>query len=111
WALDSEVMKWHQKSPPGNGLIERQGVQYFGKPDNFEEFVRFSQQTQALAMRVAIDAHRLATYNSGTLYWQLNDCWPGPSWSTRDVYGRWKLAHLQLKWIYAPVAVLPKMDK
>jgi beta-mannosidase len=111
WDLDSEVMKWHQKSPVGNGMIEKQGTNYFGKPKNFEEFVHFSQLTQALAMRVAIDAHRLAEYNSGTLYWQLNDCWPGPSWSTRDVFGRWKEAHKQLEWIYAPVAVLPKLEK
>ncbi len=110
WALDSEVMKWHQKSPVGNGMIEKQGLKYFDKPADFAEFVKFSQLTQALAMRVAIDAHRLAEYNGGTMYWQLNDCWPGPSWSTRDVYGRWKESHKQLKWIYAPVAVLPKLE-
>ena len=61
-------------------------------------------------MRVAIDAHRLAEYNGGTLYWQLNDCWPGPSWSTRDVYGRWKEAHKQLKWLYAPTAIIPRIE-
>jgi beta-mannosidase len=108
WALDSEVMKWHQKSPVGNGMIEKQGLNYFDKPKSFEEFVEFSQLTQALAMRVAIDAHRLAEYNSGTLYWQLNDCWPGPSWSSRDVFGRWKEIHKQLEWIYAPVAIIPQ---
>jgi len=110
WNIESEVMKWHQKSYIGNSMIEKQGTKYFPKPNTFEEFVEFSQRTQALAMRAAIDAHRLAPYNGGTIYWQLNDCWPAPSWSTRDVYGNWKEAHKQLIWLYAPLAILPKID-
>lgn len=110
WDIESEVMQWHQKSYIGNDMILKQGLNYFKKPKSFEEFVEFSQQTQALAMRAAIDAHRLAPYNGGTIYWQLNDCWPAPSWSTRDVYGNWKEAHKQLAWVYAPLAVLPKID-
>jgi len=110
WDVESEVMKWHQKSYIGNSMILKQGLNFFDKPQTFEEFVEFSQRTQALAMRSAIDAHRLAPYNGGTIYWQLNDCWPAPSWSTRDVYGNWKEAHKQLSWLYAPLAVLPKID-
>lgn len=110
WDIESEVMKWHQKSYIGNNMILKQGLNYFDKPKTFEDFVSFSQNTQALAMRAAIDAHRLAPYNGGTIYWQLNDCWPAPSWSTRDVYGNWKESHEQLAWLYAPVAVLPKID-
>jgi beta-mannosidase len=110
WDIESEVMKWHQKSYIGNDMILKQGLNYFKKPKTFEEFVAFSQRTQALAMRAAIDAHRLAHYNGGTIYWQLNDCWPAPSWSTRDVYGNWKEAHTQLSWLYAPLAILPKIE-
>lgn len=110
WDIESEVMRWHQKSYIGNDMILKQGLNYYKKPKTFVEFVEFSQQTQALAMRAAIDAHRLAPYNGGTIYWQLNDCWPAPSWSTRDVYGNWKEAHKQLAWLYAPLAVLPKID-
>jgi len=41
----------------------------------------------------------------GTLYWQLNDTWPGASWSSIDYHGRWKALHCMAKRFYAPVLV------
>ncbi|VDO08922.1 unnamed protein product [Rodentolepis nana] len=29
----------------------------------------------------------------GHLYWQLNDIWAAPTWSTIDVVGQWKISH------------------
>ncbi len=43
----------------------------------------------------------------GTLFWQLNDCWPGPSWSSIDYFGRWKALHYQLKELYADFLIVP----
>ncbi|WP_420577489.1 glycosyl hydrolase 2 galactose-binding domain-containing protein [Ekhidna sp.] len=112
WSLDAEVMKHHQKSYRGNGLIEKQATKYFGKPLGFDDFLKKSQLTQTKAMQMAIDVHRLNKGHCwGSLFWQLNDCWPGPSWSAIDVFGRRKVFYEDLKTLFAPLAVIPKVNE
>lgn len=111
WSLSSSVMKHHQKSYVGNGMIEKQSNLLYGPTDDFEEFVYRSQLTQAYAVSTAINGHRLnAPRCMGTLYWQLNDCWPAPTWSSIDYYGNWKALHYTVRDDYRQVAVLKKTD-
>jgi beta-mannosidase len=111
WTLSSSVMKHHQKSYVGNGMIEKQSNLLYGPTDDFEEFVYRSQLTQAYAVSSAINGHRLnAPRCMGTLYWQLNDCWPAPTWSSIDYYGNWKALHYTVRDDYRQVAVLKKTD-
>ena len=111
WSLSSSVMKHHQKSYVGNGMIEKQSNLLYGQTDDFEEFVYRSQLTQANAVSSAINGHRLdAPRCMGTLYWQLNDCWPAPTWSSIDYYGNWKALHYAVRDDYRQVAILKKTD-
>ena len=41
----------------------------------------------------------------GTLYWQLNDIWPGTSWASIDYYGRYKALQYVAKRFFAPVLI------
>jgi beta-mannosidase len=83
-----------QKSYIGNGLILEHIRKNFEEPKNFEDFVKLSQKTQALAMQIAIRSHmKKQPHCMGSLFWQLNDCWPGPSWSVIDYYGKEKQAY------------------
>lgn len=47
----------------------------------------------------------------GAIFWQLNDCWPGPSWASRDYYGRWKAMHYMAKRFFAPVLLSAHKDE
>ncbi|MEK3731800.1 glycoside hydrolase family 2 protein [Paenibacillus sp. FSL M8-0334] len=89
--LESKVMLAHQKNGAGNRLIKTYMEQYYNEPKDFESFLHMSQIQQAEAMKMAIEAHRRnKPYCMGTLYWQMNDCWPVASWAGMDYLGRWK---------------------
>jgi beta-mannosidase len=90
-ALDSEVMLHHQKNGRGNFLIKEYSDTYLSAPKDFISFLYLSQVLQAEGMKMAIEAHRRnKDYCMGTLYWQMNDCWPVASWSSMDYLGKWK---------------------
>lgn len=111
WDLESEVMKHHQKSYVGNGMILKHAKLLYGVPSNFEDFVYYSQLTQATAVSMAVTGHRLdAPRCMGTLYWQINDCWPAPSWSSIDYFGNWKALQYWVKDDFEDVAVLSKVN-
>jgi beta-mannosidase len=96
--LESACMKSRQKSYIGNGLILDHIKQYYDEPGSFVEFVNLSQEVQAKALQMAIRAHmKKQPHCMGSLFWQLNDCWPGPSWSVIDYYGKHKKAYEVVK--------------
>lgn len=106
WNLDSLGILKHQKSYVGNGKINKNIERYFTKPRDFMEFVYYSQLIQADAMERAVSSHRLnALRCMGTLYWQLNDCYPGPTWSSIDYLGNRKILHYRMKEVMNPVSV------
>lgn len=110
--LNSEVMKIHQKSYVGNGMIDKQTKRLYGEAENFSDFVYRSQLTQAKAVGIAISSHRIqAPRCMGTLYWQVNDCWPAPTWSSIDYFGNWKALHYRAQADYRDVTVLEKTEK
>ena len=76
------------------------------KPRYLGEFILFSQLAQAEAYRQAIWAHVTSQpHCMGTLFWQLNDVWAGPSWSTVDHTGTWKAAMYEVARSYKPVVL------
>jgi beta-mannosidase len=107
---ESKVMRAHQKFANGDGnqrllLYIRQE---YGEPKDFPSFVYLSQVMQAEGIELAAEHLRSARpRNMGSLYWQLNDVWPGASWASVDYFNRWKALQFHAKRFYAPVDVVP----
>lgn len=103
WNMTSYVMEHHQRNAGGNGRIVAYMTELFRLPKDFPALVYVSQLLQAEAMRIGVEHWRRDPACAGALYWQLNDCWPGPSWSGIDYYGRWKAMHYASLRFFAPL--------
>lgn len=102
--LNSAAMKNHQKHARGVQIINKALDQYFYIPEKFTDYVYLSQLVQAYGIGQAIEVHRRKQpHCMGTLYWQLNDCWPVASWSSIDYYGRWKALQYEAKRQFEPI--------
>lgn len=100
----SRVMEKHQKNDDANGKILYYLSENFLYPKDFDSLVYTSQLLQAEAIKYGVEHWRRNRGRCmGSLYWQLNDCWPVASWSSIDYYGRWKALHYFTKKFYAPI--------
>jgi beta-mannosidase len=104
WNIETEVMAAHQRSGIGNLRIRQYMEQDYQVPADFEQFLYVGQLLQARGINMAIEAHRRdMPYCMGSLYWQLNDCWPVASWSSMDYYGNWKALQYSVQEDFKPV--------
>ncbi|MGC6415319.1 MAG: beta-mannosidase [Bacteroidia bacterium] len=104
--IDTDAVKSHQKHHRGFELMDLYMKRDYSIPNNDKDYIYLSQLVQARGMRLGIEAHRRSKpYNMGTLYWQLNDCWPGISWSSIDYLGKWKALHYAAKHAFENVLV------
>lgn len=111
--LDGPVVRAHQKFLAGDG--NQRLLHYiragYREPADFGDFLYLSQVMQAEGIGLAARHHRASRpYTMGTLYWQLNDVWPGASWSSIDHLGRWKALHFHARRFFAPLAVTALRD-
>jgi len=107
----SEVMKSHQRSSIGNGTIEYYMLEQYNKPKDFESFLYVNHVLQAEGIKFGLEGHRRAMpFCMGSLYWQINDCWPVASWSSTDYYQNWKALQYYVKKGFEPVLVSPYIE-
>lgn len=104
--LVSYTMETHQKCWGGNIKILRFLAEQYQIPKNLEGIVYASQLNQANAIKYGVEHFRRNRgYTMGSVYWQLNDCWPVASWSSIDYYGRYKALHYFAKKFYQSVSL------
>jgi beta-mannosidase len=106
--IATPVIEAHQKflAGKGNERLMKYVNYEFGETTDFSSFVYLSQAAQAEGIELAALHHRASRpFTMGSLYWQLNDVWPGASWASVDWFGRWKALQFHARRFYAPVAV------
>ena len=102
----SRVMESHQKNNAANGKMLYYLSENLRYPKDLTHLLYASQVLQGMAIKYGVDHwRRNRSICMGTLYWQINDDWPAPSWSSIDYFGRWKALHYMAQKFYAPHAV------
>ena len=105
------VMLAHQKNNEGNSIIHDYLLRDYPEPKDFPSFLYASQVLQAEGIKIGAEHFRRSMPETmGSIFWQLNDCWPVASWSSIDYYGRWKALQYYAKRFYAPVLVSPHVE-
>ena len=102
--IDSPTLRSHQKHGRGREIIDKAMRQYYGfdsRSLSLENYAYVSQLLQAWGVGYGIYQHiSQQPHCMGTLYWQLNDCWPVASWSSIDYYGNWKALHYRAQELF-----------
>ena len=105
------VMLGHQKNNEGNAIIHDYLLKDYPEPKDFASLLYVSQVLQAEGIKIGAEHFRRSRPETmGSIYWQLNDCWPVASWSSLDYYGRWKALQYYARRFYAPLLVSPHVE-
>lgn len=106
YSLKSDVFMAHQKCASGNSKMLYYMSTRFRIPKSFEHLVYLTQLIQNECVKDATEHWRRNMGRcNGSLYWQLNDCWPVSSWSSIDYEGRYKALQYGAKHFNAPIMV------
>jgi beta-mannosidase len=109
--IESPVMMAHQRHPRGNQLVREYMLREYPEPKDFASFLYVSQVLQAEGIKIGAEhLRRIMPHNMGSLFWQLNDCWPVASWSSIDYTGRWKALQYYARRFYSDILVSPQED-
>jgi beta-mannosidase len=109
--INSPVMMAHQRHPRGNQLISEYMLREYPQPKDFESFLYVSQVLQAEGIKIGAEhLRRIMPHNMGSLFWQLDDCWPVASWSSIDYTGRWKALQYYARRFYGDILVSPQEE-
>jgi len=111
----SRTLYFHNKADGHERRIATYLVENFRCVTALDAYVHLTQLAQAEALMFGYRGWRRQWGEGGrrcggALVWQLNDCWPGTSWSIVDYFGRRKMAWYALRRVLGSVAVGVKRE-
>lgn len=116
WSPYSQLTNFRQRHPSGTEELFLQIAKHFDisqasfNGSDFSKFLYLSQVIQSWCYASAFSFWRQNMgiergKTMGILYWQLNDVWQAPTWSSIEYGGKWKLLHYQVKKSFASVSI------
>nr|CAB3263609.1 beta-mannosidase [Phallusia mammillata] len=124
WTLDSDWTNHRQHHGNGNMQMTNQIKMHFDLPtvgnstQIFKDTIYLTQIMQALCYKSETEFYRRSRneivdgvgHTMGALYWQLNDIWQAPTWSSTEYGGKWKALHYYATKFFAPVTLIAYDD-
>jgi beta-mannosidase len=120
----SSCIEHRQHQPSGTDRMHQQIGIHFNMPaaggiESFAKMIYLSQINQAMSIKSSVEFYRRnrnvdpdtgegMTY--GALYWQLNDVWVAPTWSSIEFNGEWKMLHYYSREFFAPIILVPSLE-
>uniref|UniRef100_H2YWC5 Beta-mannosidase n=1 Tax=Ciona savignyi TaxID=51511 RepID=H2YWC5_CIOSA len=120
WTITSNWSEHRNHHGSGNQEMLSQISMHFQIPDSSnctEDFINTIYLTQVVMQGLCYKAQtefyrrarnhlfKGAGHTMGALYWQLNDIWEAPTWSSTEYGGKWKAVHYFASEFFAPVAL------
>ena len=104
--ITSEIFNSHQKCRNGNRKMLYYLLEKYYEPQKFEDLIYMTNLIQKECIQDATEHWRRNRGRcNGSLFWQYNDCWQAPSWSSVDFTGKWKALQYASRHFFEPVCV------
>lgn len=112
YGINSAAFNRHQKCVGGNEKMLFYLTEMFNFPKNFEDLPYLTGIVQSECIKNATVHFRQNKGRcNGSLFWQYNDVWNCPSWSSVDFEGIPKALQYKSREFFAPVTVSCKKEK
>ncbi len=112
YEITSDIFNSHQKCKNGNRKMLYYLLEKFYEPEKFEDLIYMTNLIQKECIQDATEHWRRHRERcNGSLFWQYNDCWQAPSWSSVDYTGKWKALQYASRHFFEPVSVSIEDEK
>lgn len=114
----TELINHRQHHPDKNGPIEivlNHNLIIDWNHTSWDDKIYLSQLSQAMAIKAETEHYRAGRcgigQTMGALFWQLNDVWVAPSWSSIEYNGNFKILQHWIKIMFAPQSLITQFEK
>ena len=114
----TELINHRQHHPDKNGPIEitlNHNIVIDWNGTSWDDKIYLSQLSQAMAIKAETEHYRAGRggigQTMGALFWQLNDVWVAPSWSSIEYNGNFKMLQHWIKLMFAPQSLITQFEK